>query len=61
MSWAYQFDERALKELRKLGTQAQHDIISYLDGRISGREYSRRFGKGHKADLVRLWRYLIPC
>jgi mRNA interferase RelE/StbE len=59
MSWAYQFDERALKELRKLGTQAQRDIISYLDGRISGGEDPRRFGKGLKADLVGLWRYRV--
>ena len=28
MSWVYRFDERALKELRKLGKQAQRDIIS---------------------------------
>ncbi|RFC49225.1 MAG: hypothetical protein DVB22_001084, partial [Verrucomicrobia bacterium] len=36
MSWVYRFDERALKELRKLGKQAQRDIITYLDGRIAG-------------------------
>ena len=29
--WVYRFDERALKELRKLGKQAQRDIIAYLD------------------------------
>lgn len=59
MSWAYQFDERAFKELRKLGTQAQREIISYLDQRISGEEDPRRFGKGLRADLVGLWRYRV--
>ena len=59
MSWAYKFDERAFKELRKLGTQAQREIISYLDQRISGEGEPRRFGKGLKADLVGLWRYRV--
>jgi mRNA interferase RelE/StbE len=59
MNWAYNFDERAFKELRKLGTQAQRDIISYLDERISGEDDPRRFGKGLKADLAGLWRYRV--
>jgi mRNA interferase RelE/StbE len=59
MSWAYSFDERAFKELRKLGTQAQRDIIYYLDGRISGEADPRRFGKGLKADMAGLWRYRV--
>lgn len=59
MNWAYNFDERAFKELRKLGTQAQRDIISYLDERIRGESDPRRFGKGLKADLAGLWRYRV--
>ena len=59
MNWAYSFDERAFKELRKLGTQAQRDIITYLDERISSEADPRRFGKGLKADLAGLWRYRV--
>ncbi len=59
MSWVYRFDERALKELRKLGKQAQRDIITYLDGRIASDGDPRRFGKGLKADLAGLWRYRV--
>jgi mRNA interferase RelE/StbE len=59
MNWTYSFDERAFKELRKLGTQAQRDIISYLDERISSEADPRRFGKGLKADLAGLWRYRV--
>ena len=59
MNWAYNFDERAFKELRKLGAQAQRDIISYLDERISGEGDPRRFGKGLKADFAGLWRYRV--
>lgn len=59
MTWAYRFDERALKELRKLGKQAQREIIAYLDERIAGNGDPRRFGKGLKTDLAGLWRYRV--
>jgi mRNA interferase RelE/StbE len=59
MSWAYRFDERALKELRKPAKPAQHGIIAYLDERIAGNGDPRRFGKGLKTDLAGLWRYRV--
>ncbi|MDP5007355.1 MAG: type II toxin-antitoxin system RelE/ParE family toxin [Verrucomicrobiales bacterium] len=59
MSWVYRFDERAVKELRKLGKQAQRDIISYLDERIAVDEDPRRFGKGLRSDLAGLWLYRV--
>lgn len=59
MSWVYRFDERALKDLRKLGKQAQRDIIDYLDERVAGDQDPRRFGKGLKAELAGLWRYRV--
>ena len=59
MNWTYRFDERALKELRKLGRPAQREIIHYLDTRIATDADPRRFGKGLKADLAGLWRYRV--
>lgn len=59
MSWVYKFDERALKELRKLGKQAQREIVTYLDERVAGDADPRRFGKALKADLAGLWRYRV--
>lgn len=59
MSWVYRFDGRALKELKKLGRQAQRDILAYLDERVAGDADPRRFGKGLKADLAGLWRYRV--
>ncbi len=59
MSWVYRFDDRALKELRKLGKQNQRYIIAYLDERVDGHEDPRRFGKGLKSDLAGLWRYRV--
>jgi mRNA interferase RelE/StbE len=59
MSWVYKFDQRALKELKKLGKQDQRAIIDYLDERVAGSEDPRRFGKNLKADLAGLWRYRV--
>ena len=59
MSWVYRFDERALKELKKLGHSERRNIISYLDKRVAGKADPRRFGKGLKADLAGLWRYRV--
>ena len=59
MKWVYKFDERALKELKKLGHPAQREILDYLDTRIAVDADPRRFGKGLKADLAGLWRYRV--
>lgn len=59
MSWVYRFDDRALKELHKLGKNAQRDIVAYLDERIAGEGDPRRFGKGLKLALAGLWRYRV--
>ncbi|MES2997572.1 MAG: type II toxin-antitoxin system RelE/ParE family toxin [Verrucomicrobiota bacterium] len=59
MSWVYRIDERALKELRKLGPQAQREILGYLDQRVAGGSDPRRFGKALKANLAGLWRYRV--
>lgn len=59
MSWVYRFDERALKEFRKLGKPVQRDILAYLDERVAGDGDPRNFGKGLKADLAGLWRYRV--
>jgi len=57
--WTYRFDERALKELKKLGRPAQADIIRYLDERIATTADPRRFGKALRGDLAGLWRYRV--
>jgi mRNA interferase RelE/StbE len=59
VSWTYKFDERALKELRKLGRQTQIEILDYLDTRIAGVEDPRRFGKPLRGELAGLWRYRV--
>ena len=59
MSWVYRFDDRALRELKKLDRQIQRDIVAYLDERVAGGDEPRRFGKPLKAELAGLWRYRV--
>jgi len=59
VSWVYKFDERAFKDLKKLGKPAQKEILAYLDERVAGKEDPRRFGKGLRANLAGLWRYRV--
>ncbi len=59
MSWVYRFDERALKELKKLGATAQKEILAYLDAWIATAEDPRRFGKPLRGRLAGLWRYRV--
>jgi len=59
VNWAYRFDARALKEIKKLGQTAQREILAYLDERIAGSDDPRRFGKALKATLSGLWRYRV--
>lgn len=59
MNWVYRFDARALKDLKKLGPEAQKEIIRFLDDRIAGNGDPRRFGKSLRANLAGLWRYRV--
>lgn len=57
--WHVEFDQRAARDLRKLGAEAQRLILRYLRTRISTAEDPRRFGKALLGDLKGLWRYRI--
>lgn len=59
MTWNVEFDDAAAKELRKLDSQAQQEILSYLRKRIATDEDPRRFGKPLARDLAGLWRYRV--
>jgi mRNA interferase RelE/StbE len=57
--WQVAWDERALKELKKIDKQAKKDIIGYLKKRISTEESPRRFGKALVSNKLGLWHYRI--
>jgi len=59
LGWTIEWDERAVKELKKLDKQGQKDIIQYLKSRIATDESPRRFGKALIGDKSGLWRYRV--
>lgn len=59
MTWNVEWDEAAAKELRKLDTKAQRDILRYFRERIATNENLRRFGKPLTGDKIGLWRYRV--
>jgi mRNA interferase RelE/StbE len=59
LTWSVEFDDAAVKELRRLDRQAQQDILRYLRERIATDDDPRRFGKPLSRDLAGLWRYRV--
>lgn len=59
MTWSVEWDDAAVKELRKLDRQAQQEILRYFRERIASDDDPRRFGKSLSRELVGLWRYRV--
>ncbi|WP_419810540.1 type II toxin-antitoxin system RelE family toxin [Bacterioplanoides sp.] len=59
MTWTVEFDDAAVKDLKKLDRQAQREILKYLRERIATEENPRRFGKPLSHELSGLWRYRV--
>lgn len=59
MTWIVEWEDAAVKELRKLDKQAQRDILQYFRERIATKEDPQRFGKALTHDKAGLWRYRL--
>ena len=58
-AWRVAFDRAAVRDLRKLGSEAERLILRYLRERISGSDDPRRFGHALTGDRRGLWRYRV--
>ena len=59
MAWKVEWDERAVRDAKKLEPQARKRILTYLRERIATDQDPRRFGKPLLADRSGLWRYRV--
>ena len=57
--WHVEFDERAVKELRKPAPEIRRNILLFLKERIETELDPRRFGKALTSNLAGVWRYRI--
>lgn len=59
MTWKIEWDDRARKELRKLDSSIQKEILSYLRFRIMESNNPRLFGQSLAGNKAGLWRYRV--
>jgi mRNA interferase RelE/StbE len=59
VSWGFEFEPGAIRDLKKLGPAAARKIRAYLDNRIKDAADPRAFGKPLKGDKHGLWRYRV--
>jgi mRNA interferase RelE/StbE len=59
VTWRVEFEPRARKDLKALGSAERTAVLKYLRDRIDGSDDPRRFGKSLVNDLAGLWRYRI--
>jgi mRNA interferase RelE/StbE len=59
VSWDYEFEDDAKRELRDLGPSAASEIVAYLDTRIKGAANPEQFGKALRGSKHGLWRYRV--
>jgi len=59
MIWKVEWDERALKELKKIDKQIQKEITHFISQRIATKDDPKRFGKPLSHEKKGLWRYRV--
>ena len=57
--WRVEFDRAAVRDLRRLGLDAERRILRYLRERISGSADPRRLGHALTGDRKGFWRYRV--
>jgi mRNA interferase RelE/StbE len=59
LAWTIEYDPRVEKDLRKLDSVIQKEIVDYMDTRIGTPESPRASGKPLRHVLKGLWRYRV--
>jgi mRNA interferase RelE/StbE len=59
LAWRVEWEDEAVKELKKMDTRAQRAIVRYMKDKIATEEDPRRFGEPLRKDLKGLWKYRI--
>lgn len=57
--WRVEFHRAAVRDMRKLGTDAERRVLRYLRERIAVAGDPRRFGHALTGDRTGLWRYRV--
>ena len=59
MAWTIEYDEGAVKDLKKLDLQVQREVLDFMEKRIGQAEEPRSFGKPLGHSKFGLWPYRL--
>ncbi|HYS22959.1 MAG TPA: type II toxin-antitoxin system RelE/ParE family toxin [Candidatus Eisenbacteria bacterium] len=59
MAWTTEYDEGAVRDLKKLDHQVQGEILNFMEKRVGQAEDPRSFGKPLRHSKFGLWRYRL--
>ena len=59
MAWTIEYDESAVRDLKKLDPQVQREILDFMDKRVAKADDPRSFGKALRHSKFGLWRYRL--
>ncbi len=59
MAWRVEWEDEAVRELKKLDTRAKRAIVRFMRDKIATGEDPRRFGDPLRKDLTGFWKYRI--
>lgn len=57
--WRIEFDRAAARDLKKLGSDAERRVLTFLRTRIAGSSDPRQLGKPLTGDQKGFWRYRV--
>ena len=57
MAWRVEWEDEAVKEIKKLDARARRNIVRFLREKIATEDDPRRFGDPLRKDLKGLWKY----
>jgi mRNA interferase RelE/StbE len=60
LAWKIEYDQAAVRDLKKLDAQIQREILDYMDKRVARADDPRSFGKPLRHSKFGLWRYRLP-
>jgi mRNA interferase RelE/StbE len=59
LAWTIEYDEGAVKDLKKLDRQIQREILDYMEKRVAKADDPKAFGKPLRHSKFGLWRYRL--
>ncbi|MGD0488569.1 MAG: type II toxin-antitoxin system RelE/ParE family toxin [Syntrophorhabdales bacterium] len=59
MAWRVEWEDEAVKEIKKLDARARRNIVRFLREKIATEDDPRRFGDPLRKELKGLWKYRI--